>query len=55
MMKRVCMALVLVLFLIGANLSRQTLKSVGWRAGVQGLGLWAFISVTSLLVIRQFR
>lgn len=45
------LGLILVLFLLGANLSRHTLKSVGWRAAVQGLALWAFISVTSLLVI----
>ncbi|MGE5610455.1 MAG: YeiH family protein [Bacillota bacterium] len=49
------LGLILVLFLIGANLSRHTLKAVGWRAAVQGLALWAFISISSLLVILHIR
>jgi uncharacterized integral membrane protein (TIGR00698 family) len=41
----------LTLFLIGAGLSMKTLRAVGWRALVQGVAVWAFISVASLLVI----
>ncbi|MEO7919898.1 MAG: putative sulfate exporter family transporter [Thermoanaerobaculia bacterium] len=41
----------LTLFLIGAGLSRETLKAVGWRPLAQGVMLWIFISVVSLLVI----
>jgi len=43
--------LTLTLFLIGAGLSRQTLKAVGWKPMVQGVVLWVFISTTSLGVI----
>lgn len=45
--------LTLTLFLIGAGLSRQTLKAVGWKPMVQGFMLWVFISVSSLLLILQ--
>ncbi|MBW4444521.1 MAG: putative sulfate exporter family transporter [Plectolyngbya sp. WJT66-NPBG17] len=38
----------LVLFLVGANLSRQTLKAVGLKPMLQGVLLWVFISVSSL-------
>ncbi|HEY1685370.1 MAG TPA: putative sulfate exporter family transporter [Tepidisphaeraceae bacterium] len=41
----------LTLFLIGAGLSMKTLRSVGWRALVQGVAIWVFISVGSLLAI----
>jgi uncharacterized membrane protein YadS len=41
----------LTLFLIGAGLSRKTLRAVGWKPLAQGLLLWLFISVTSLLII----
>lgn len=41
----------LTLFLIGAGLSIKTLKAVGWRALVQGIAVWAFICVASLLII----
>ena len=41
----------LTLFLIGAGLSRATLKAVGWRPLAQGIALWLFISAVSLLVI----
>jgi uncharacterized integral membrane protein (TIGR00698 family) len=41
----------LTLFLIGAGLSRATLKAVGWRPLAQGIALWLFISAASLLVI----
>lgn len=43
--------LTLTLFLIGAGLSRQTLKAVGWKPMLQGVVLWIFISATSLGVI----
>lgn len=43
--------LALTLFLIGAGLSAATLKSIGWRPLLQGVLLWAFIFVASLLVI----
>jgi uncharacterized integral membrane protein (TIGR00698 family) len=43
--------LTLTLFLIGAGISRKTLSSVGWRPMVQGVALWLFISVFSLIVI----
>jgi uncharacterized integral membrane protein (TIGR00698 family) len=45
------MGLTLTLFLIGASLSRATLRSVGWRPMVQGVVLWLFIGTASLLVI----
>lgn len=43
--------LTLTLFLIGAGLSMKTLRAVGWKALLQGVLLWFFISVGSLLVI----
>ncbi|HTY88044.1 MAG TPA: putative sulfate exporter family transporter [Candidatus Acidoferrum sp.] len=43
--------LTVVLCLIGAGLSPAALRQVGWRAAAQGVLLWIFISVTSLLVI----
>ncbi|HEY2587975.1 MAG TPA: putative sulfate exporter family transporter [Tepidisphaeraceae bacterium] len=46
--------LTLALFLIGAGLSASTLKAVGWKAMVQGLLLWAFISGASLLVVMRW-
>lgn len=42
----------LALFLIGAGVSRAALASVGWRALVLGVLLWAFISAASLAVVR---
>lgn len=42
------------LFLIGAGISRATLKAVGARPLVQGVSLWLFISVVSLLVVKTF-
>lgn len=41
----------LTLFLIGADLSREMLRSVGWRPLVQGVVLWLCISAGSLWVI----
>jgi len=46
--------LTLVLCLIGASLSPRTLHSVGWKAAVQGMLLWGFISILSLLIILYF-
>jgi uncharacterized membrane protein YadS len=45
--------LALALFLIGAGISRATLKAVGVRPLVQGVLLWAFISVAGLLAVRS--
>ncbi len=42
----------LSLFLIGAGLTRQTLRQVGFRPLLQGILLWAFISVASLMAVR---
>jgi uncharacterized integral membrane protein (TIGR00698 family) len=41
----------ITLFLIGASLSRKTLKSVGIRPMLQGIILWAVISVVSLAAV----
>ncbi len=41
----------LSLFLIGGGISRKTLKAVGVRPLIQGVILWAFISVAALLVV----
>ena len=46
--------LILTLFLIGAGLSAETLRSVGWRPLLQGVLLWVFISVASLRIIMRF-
>jgi uncharacterized integral membrane protein (TIGR00698 family) len=46
--------LTLTLFLIGAGLSAKTLRTVGWRPFLQGVLLWLFISVVSLVVIVRF-
>lgn len=43
----------LTLFLIGAGLSLDAIKKVGWRPMAQGVFLWAFISVVSLVVITR--
>ena len=43
--------LTLTLFLVGAGLSRGTLRAVGWRALVQGLVLWTFASVAALAAV----
>jgi uncharacterized integral membrane protein (TIGR00698 family) len=44
----------LSLFLIGSGLNRQTLKSVGVRPMIEGVTLWVFISVLSLVAVRSF-
>lgn len=46
--------LTVALFLIGAGISRRTLRSVGWKPLAQGLLLWLFISLASLLVVLRF-
>ena len=43
--------LVLVLFLVGAGLSRELLGRVGWRPFAQGLVLWLATSVVSLALV----
>ncbi|HEX4546554.1 MAG TPA: putative sulfate exporter family transporter [Candidatus Acidoferrum sp.] len=40
------------LFLIGAGISRRTLKEVGWRPLLEGVLLWLAVGVTSLYCIR---
>lgn len=45
----------LTLFLIGAGLSMPTLRAVGWRALLQGLIIWIFISISSLVVVMHLR
>jgi uncharacterized integral membrane protein (TIGR00698 family) len=44
--------LALALFLIGTGISKATLKAVGVRPLLQGVLLWAFISVAALLLVK---
>lgn len=46
--------LTLTLFLIGAGLTRESLKSIGFKPFLQGVILWICISVCSLLVILNY-
>ncbi|HET9983663.1 MAG TPA: putative sulfate exporter family transporter [Longimicrobiales bacterium] len=46
--------LVVTLFLIGAGLSRSTLKDVGPRPLVQGLLLWLAVASLALLAVRRW-
>ena len=46
--------LTVTLFLIGCGLSKKVLQSVGIKPLIQGVVLWAIISVTSLFVITHF-
>jgi uncharacterized integral membrane protein (TIGR00698 family) len=39
------------LFLVGASLSRDTLKAVGWRPLLQGTVLWIVVSVAALAAV----
>lgn len=48
------MGLKITLFLIGAGLSKELIKSVGYKPFIQGLFLWTFISVFSLFIIIHF-
>jgi uncharacterized integral membrane protein (TIGR00698 family) len=41
------------LFLIGAGLSRDALKQVGWRPLVQGITLWAMVASATLVAVRS--
>ncbi len=43
--------MVVTLFLIGASLSRKTLKNVGARPLIQGVFLWIVISIVSLFAV----
>ena len=43
--------LVLTLFLIGAGLSVEKIKSAGWKPMILGLSLWISISIVSILII----
>lgn len=45
--------LTVTLFLIGASLSRQTLKAVGLKPMIQGVILWIVISVVALFAVWQ--
>ncbi|HNW43381.1 MAG TPA: putative sulfate exporter family transporter [Elusimicrobiales bacterium] len=45
--------LTLTLFLIGAGLSADTIKKVGFRPVLQGVLLWAFVSAGSLLLLKN--
>ena len=45
--------LTVTLFLIGAGLSVDKIKSVGWKPLALGIMLWLFISVVSLVTIRS--
>ncbi len=45
------LGLTLTLFLIGAGLSREALKSVGIRPMVQGVLLWIVVSISGLLAV----
>ena len=41
----------LTLLLIGANLSRQSLREVGTRAVLHGLALWVLVGLVSLAAV----
>lgn len=43
--------LVLTLFLIGAGLSVDKIKSAGWKPMILGVSLWVFISISALVAI----
>jgi uncharacterized integral membrane protein (TIGR00698 family) len=45
--------LTVTLFLVGAGMSRATLRATGWKAFAQGVFLWLFISLTSLAVVHS--
>jgi len=45
--------LVVTLFLIGTNLSRETLRAVGFRPFLQGVCLWVLMASSTLLAILQ--
>ena len=43
--------LTLTLFMIGSGLSRNLLRRVGARPLLQGIVLWLFLAVSSLLIV----
>lgn len=43
--------LMLTLFFVGASISPETLKAIGWKSLVLGMTLWAFVSLTSLILV----
>jgi hypothetical protein len=45
--------LTVTLFLIGAGLSRDVIRSVGLKPVIQGVALWTLISSASLFVIAR--
>jgi uncharacterized membrane protein YadS len=45
--------LTVTLYLIGAGLSRETLRTVGIKPVIQAVILWVLISIVSLLVIKS--
>jgi uncharacterized membrane protein YadS len=45
------LGLSVTLFLIGASLSRETLRKVGIRPLLQGLTLWVIVGVSTLALI----
>lgn len=46
--------LVVTLFLIGAGLSVESIRSAGWKPMLLGILLWVFISVASLVAILYY-
>lgn len=47
------LGLTLTLFLIGAGLSRNALKTVGLRPMIQGIILWLVVSIAGLVAVRS--
>ncbi len=47
------LGLTLTLFLIGAGLSRDAIRTVGFRPMLQGVLLWLVVSVTGLLAVQN--
>jgi len=45
--------IIVTLFLIGSDLSKETLRSVGFKPFFQGILLWVIVSVSSLLIIME--
>ena len=46
--------LIITMFFIGASLSMDVLKQVGMKPLIQGVALWAVISLSSLAYILLF-
>ncbi|XHR30796.1 MAG: YeiH family protein [Chthoniobacteraceae bacterium] len=46
--------MIVALALIGASISPATLRTLGWRVGVQAVLLWVFISITALVIAVVF-